>query len=370
MFPTYTVIDVETPNRKNDSICSIALVHVANGKPERKIYKLVNPEDRFDKPNMEIHKITPAMVKNQPTFYDVWMEIQEYLIGQIVVAHNAAFDLSVISKAISKYVPEIPVFSFVCTLQLARDLLGDNTGYGLKDLCDQFGIDQGVHHNALDDALACGNLFQLVCSKYDFDIEQQINQYCYQKVSIANTKTSPKASMKELVEFAQDILSDEFLSDKKILKIHEWLIENEHLCGQFPYNDLFNTCEDILADGIITEEERLYFTLLLSEFLSPSAIDAKPQNLDIIAGKCFCLSGNFSSGTKTSIENTIVSLGGQCAKTVTKKTDILLVGDVGDTRWLYGNYGSKVAKALQMQEKGHHIQILAETSFTEAFKGD
>lgn len=209
-----------------------------------------------------------------------------------------------------------------------------------------------------------------MCSKYDFDIEEQINKYYYSKVSIENIEISPKASMKELVELAQDILSDEFLSDKEILKIHNWLIENKHLCGQFPYNDLFNTCKDILADGIIAEEERLYLTLLLSEFLSPSAIDAKPKNLDTIAGKCFCLSGNFSSGTKASIENTIINLGGQCTKTVTKKTDILLVGDGGDPRWLYSNYGSKVAKALQMQEKGHHIQILAETSFTEAFKGD
>lgn len=66
MFPSYTVIDVETPNRKNDSICSIALVHVANGQPARTIYKLVNPEAHFDNFNMNINKITPWLWIKRP----------------------------------------------------------------------------------------------------------------------------------------------------------------------------------------------------------------------------------------------------------------------------------------------------------------
>lgn len=32
MITEYTVIDVETPNAKNDSICSIALLRVKEGK--------------------------------------------------------------------------------------------------------------------------------------------------------------------------------------------------------------------------------------------------------------------------------------------------------------------------------------------------
>ncbi|NLN49524.1 MAG: hypothetical protein GX154_10660 [Clostridiales bacterium] len=226
---SYAVVDVETPNKRNDAVCSIAIVHMANGKPVHKIYKLVNPETYFDDFNIKLHGITPAMVKNQPNFNDVWDEIQ---------------------------------------------------------------------------------------------------------------------------------------------KISKWLKKNKHLCGQFPYNDLLDTCEEILADGFISEEERDYLMLLLNEFISPSAIIDEHQDSQKlnISGKRFCLSGNFSAGTKDSIENAIASLGGECAKSVTRETDILLIGGEGNENWLYGNYGSKVAKALQMQEKGHHIQILNEAIFADIFK--
>ena len=46
---------------------------------------------------------------------------------------------------------------------------------------------------------------------------------------------------------------------------------------------------------------------------------------------------------------------------LTKKTDLLIVGGMGDLVWAYGNYGSKVKKALKMQEEGHSIRILGES---------
>ena len=372
MFPSYAVIDVETPNRKNDAVCSIGIVSVIKGKPSREIYRLVNPETYFDDFNINLHGITPAMVKSQPTFNDVWEEIQDYLVNQIIVAHNAAFDLSVISKSINKYRLAIPSFSYICTLRLTKNLIINNgEGYGLKSLCNRFHIDQGMHHNALDDALACGHLFQLICSEYDINVKQEIDYYCYRGVSIKDEKTSPRANMKELIGIAQDILSDGILNEQEIICLNKSLIENKHLCGQYPYNDLLGACEEILADAFITEEERDYLMLLLNEFIYPSAVVDEHQGSNelSIAGKRFCLSGNFSTGTKSSIENAIISQGGECAKSVTRQTDILLIGGEGSENWLYGNYGSKVAKALQLQEKGHHIIILTEAAFANIIKG-
>jgi DNA polymerase-3 subunit epsilon len=43
-----------------------------------------------------------------------------------------------------------------------------------------------------------------------------------------------------------------------------------------------------------------------------------------------------------------------------KTVDYLIVGGQGSDSWKYGNYGGKVSKAVQMQEKGSGILIVSE----------
>lgn len=58
----FVVIDIENPNTKADSICSIAFIEVKNGKIQNQYYSLINPEDKFDFINIRVNKITPDMV--------------------------------------------------------------------------------------------------------------------------------------------------------------------------------------------------------------------------------------------------------------------------------------------------------------------
>ena len=54
----YTFFDVETPNRRNDRICSIrAVVTDQDGTVVEKKSYLVNPESSFDDINVHIHGI-------------------------------------------------------------------------------------------------------------------------------------------------------------------------------------------------------------------------------------------------------------------------------------------------------------------------
>ena len=63
MLERYTAVDVETPNRNNDSICSIGIVHMEYGAPVYRREFLVNPREHFDDYNIKIHGITPGMVR-------------------------------------------------------------------------------------------------------------------------------------------------------------------------------------------------------------------------------------------------------------------------------------------------------------------
>ena len=97
------VIDIETPNRNNDSICSIGIVTIENGKISKRISHLINPETYFDDSNIAIHGITAFDVMNQPTFPTVWEEINEYFSGYLLAGHNFRFDLSCIKKVLQHY---------------------------------------------------------------------------------------------------------------------------------------------------------------------------------------------------------------------------------------------------------------------------
>ena len=49
--------------------------------------------------------------------------------------------------------------------------------------------------------------------------------------------------------------------------------------------------------------------------------------------------------------------------TVTKKTDILIVGDFECQSYSNGSYGTKVKKAMEYNDKGLNIQIIKEKDF-------
>lgn len=121
MRKNYTVnrfkfFDVETPNSSNNSICSIGVVHLEENEVTFGKEYLINPEARFDNINMDIHVITHRMVEHAPVFPQVWEEIKEYFTN-VVVAHNATFDLNVLSKMLLTYDIAVPEFNYICTLE-------------------------------------------------------------------------------------------------------------------------------------------------------------------------------------------------------------------------------------------------------------
>lgn len=84
-----------------------------------------------------------------------------------------------------------------------------------------------------------------------------------------------------------------------------------------------------------------------------------------LAGKVCCLTGDFAYGDKKSVEALIAQNGGTCSSSVTKKTNILIIGELGSAAWSHGSYGTKYVKAKEWQSKGVEIEILTEKEFLE-----
>lgn len=152
----YTAIDFETANSYRGSPCPVGLVRVRDGSPVAEKHWLIRPPvgaDWFDSWNVAIHGITPQMVVTAPRWRDILPAIRDFIGTDVVVAHNAGFDIGVIRYACAVDNIEWPEMRFLCTLVLARRALALPT-YRLPFVVEALGFEFTDHHNALADARA------------------------------------------------------------------------------------------------------------------------------------------------------------------------------------------------------------------------
>ncbi|MNM40773.1 General stress protein 16U [compost metagenome] len=153
----FTAIDFETANAGRSSACALGLVQVKEGQIIAEHNWLIDPQSPFDGRNIAIHGITPSMVRGKPTFVELWPTLEPLLQGQIVVAHNASFDMSVIRYCLDEAGTSYPSFQYLCTYLLGKKMLKELPSHKLDTISRHFGISL-KHHDALDDARAAAGI--------------------------------------------------------------------------------------------------------------------------------------------------------------------------------------------------------------------
>jgi DNA polymerase-3 subunit epsilon len=150
---TFTAIDFETAQPKRNSVCQIGMVRYENGKIVETYNQLIQPPDNFYWGRFtDIHGISPQDTRYAPLFPEVWEDVKRWLDGQNVVAHNGAFDFNVLSQTLTHYDLAQIEYKQHCTYKIFKSKL--------NILCNTYGIPLN-HHDALSDAIACGELFKI-----------------------------------------------------------------------------------------------------------------------------------------------------------------------------------------------------------------
>lgn len=359
--------DVETPNRRNDRICSIGITIIKDGVIENTLHFLVNPEVEFDNQNIAIHGIKPVDVRDAPSFPEIWTEITGSIRPRLIAAHNASFDLSVLRKTLTAYGINAQKLDYVCTLQMARKIISGIENYSLSTLCRHSGIEL-QHHDAASDSNGCAALLcyflnsganiEHYIKSYDFTAENTVN-----KTYINNAITSQTQSLLELKGIISGITCDDILLEQEIMYLQKWLDDNYSLRGNYPYDKILSIISGALADGILEQSELESMLILFKSIFDPVGSLTNNQTSKCLVGKNICLTGEFDRGDKGSLEKELTLLGATCQNSVTRQTEYLIVGGQGSSMWCAGNYGTKVKKALEMQCKGVPIQIMKESDF-------
>jgi DNA polymerase-3 subunit epsilon len=159
----FTAIDFETANGKRNSACSLGLVRVENGQITDRRHWLISPPEMYFHPmNVSIHGITEDDVANKPSFNFIWDEVESYIQGNMLIAHNAGFDISVLKACLETYGIPIPDFDYMCTVQISRNLWPGMPNHKLNTLAHIFNIPL-KHHDALEDTIACAKIAIKAC---------------------------------------------------------------------------------------------------------------------------------------------------------------------------------------------------------------
>ena len=203
IFPSsFVSFDFENLSPQRVTACSVGMVKYKNGVIVDTYYTLIRPPFEYEGkrgPALTwIHGFTEEKLKDARTFAEILPEMEEFIEGLPLVAHNACVERACIHDCCAYYHIEtsIPYEDIIDTYLLSKAAdakLGFKEKikgiYSLSVVCQRYGVPVLRHHHACDDAEMCGNLF-LALPKYlsgelmfDESTLQQSLEYCEKELS-------------------------------------------------------------------------------------------------------------------------------------------------------------------------------------------
>ncbi len=158
----FVVVDVETtgPKTPPSRITEIGAYRVSRGRIVAEFQTLVNPQTSIPPFIVQLTGITDEMVKHAPDFNDVVGTWLDFAGTDVLVAHNASFDVRFINYEISRVFPGRRMFNpDICTVSLSRRVVPGLVNHRLHTLAEHFAVPIRNRHRAAGDAHATAQVF-------------------------------------------------------------------------------------------------------------------------------------------------------------------------------------------------------------------
>ncbi len=159
----YTVFDTETTGlepSKGDEIIQVGAARIVNQRllKQETFNQIVDPECPLKPESMPIHGITEDMVRGQPNIDVVLPAFHAFCEETVLIAHNAAFDMRFLQLKEDRTGIRFtqPVLD---TLLLSAVIHPNQESHKLDVILERLGIQIDTRHNALEDAIATGEVF-------------------------------------------------------------------------------------------------------------------------------------------------------------------------------------------------------------------
>ena len=362
----YVSIDIETTgfSPKDDSILEIGAVKIKNGEIVDKFESFVYTDNPIPYGITSLTGITNDMVASAPNIDEVIQNLRIFIDGYTLVGQNVTFDLRFLYEAYKNLNIEFNA-KYLDTLTISRRALPELKSHSLNALCDELEISNDKEHRALSDCIATYRIFEKLSNIAEelIPIDYVSPENRSKRKSEGKIFNAQTRSLQELEKILIEITKDNILTEDEVFTLKEWLDNNQHLRGEYPFERAASAIEKALDDSIIEPYELNEMLEVFKDITDPDfSVKDTSMKIDIV-NKKICLTGDFTHGSRSQVSEMLSNKGAVMVTGVSGKTDYLIVGSLGSPNWTNGNYGGKIKKAFEFKDKGKPIQIISEDDF-------
>ncbi|MCU0847772.1 MAG: 3'-5' exonuclease [Spirochaetes bacterium] len=170
----FCALDLETTgiDPRFHEIVEIGIIKFSLSGEIARYESRVNPGMPIPQEVVAIHGITDEMVADSPFMEEIIPEVVSFLEGSVLVIQNAGFDVGFLMKH-RGLVETVRSMKIIDTLRMSRKAYPDIRSHGLKFMCAKFGIELD-HHRAMSDAFGCMEIFRMIMSESDPQLEWRL----------------------------------------------------------------------------------------------------------------------------------------------------------------------------------------------------
>jgi len=208
----YCVLDIETTGipYRSEMITELGAIKIKNGEIVDEFECFVNPEKPIPYEVVQVTHITDDMVKSARTIKDVLPEFIKFCGDDVLVAHNANFDIGFLRYQANKLGLKFDN-TYIDTLSLAKDLFPEFTKYKLGIIATNLRIKVDVAHRALDDVKTLVKVFEVMLEKLK---EQGVT-----KLNDIDSISSKNMNIKKLPTYHAIIIATNPIGLKNLYKL-------------------------------------------------------------------------------------------------------------------------------------------------------
>ncbi|WP_242304941.1 3'-5' exonuclease, partial [Bacillus cereus group sp. BfR-BA-01449] len=215
----YVVIDFETTgfNPYNDKIIQVAAVKYRNHELVDQFVSYVNPERPIPDRITSLTGITNYRVSDAPTIEEVLPLFLAFLHTNVIVAHNASFDMRFLKSNVNMLGLPEPKNKVIDTVFLAKKYMKHAPNHKLETLKRMLGI-RLSSHNAFDDCITCAAVYQK-CAAIEEEGKRKVNKVMLDETAVYEAVKEILACNKRNVEWLRCMNVGSYLDIKAFYSV-------------------------------------------------------------------------------------------------------------------------------------------------------
>ncbi|MED2865085.1 3'-5' exonuclease [Bacillus thuringiensis] len=259
----YVVIDFETTgfNPYNDKIIQVAAVKYRNHELVDQFVSYVNPERPIPDRITSLTGITNYRVSDAPTIEEVLPLFLAFLHTNVIVAHNASFDMRFLKSNVNMLGLPEPKNKVIDTVFLAKKYMKHAPNHKLETLKRMLGI-RLSSHNAFDDCITCAAVYQKCaavyqkCAAIEEEGQRKVNKVSLDEIVVYEAVKEMLARNKRNVEWLRCMNVGSYLDIKAFYPVMRVKVtgRKKYVLTEILEDDVKEICTSLKCEPALKSE--------------------------------------------------------------------------------------------------------------------